>query len=116
MTPFQLLSVSLLGLLLARELAGFRNAPAGRGGYWLRGLVWLSAAVAILWPGLVQDVADVLGIGRGADLVVYLFGLLFLGVSFYFYSRFVRVQRQITQLVRHVAIQEARYGRAARED
>ena len=113
MTLFQCLSLPILGALFVRELIGFWREPAARGGCWLRGLVWSAAAVAIAWPGLVQEIADTLGIGRGTDLVVYLFGLLFLGVSFYFYSRFVRVQRQITTLVRHIAMQEARQGRPA---
>jgi small membrane protein len=116
MTLFQCLSLTALGLLFVREVVGFWRDPAGRTGCWVRGLVWSAAAVAIACPGLVQGIADALGIGRGTDLVVYFFGLVFLGVSFYFYSRFVRVQRQITQLVRYLAIQEARQGRLAGED
>jgi len=54
--------------------------------------------------------ADVLGIGRGTDLVFYLFVLAFLGAAFFFYSRLVRMQRQITQLIRDNAIREAQRG------
>jgi hypothetical protein len=41
-------------------------------------------------------------------LVLYLFALAFVVVSFYFYSRYVRLQRQITDLIRYTAIQNAR--------
>ena len=111
MTPFQYISIILLAAMFARELLGF-----WRGGYplvsprGLRTLVWLAAIVCIARPDLVQSCAEMAGIDRGADFVFYLFVLAFLGVTFYFYSRFVRMQRHMTQLVRHIAIQEAEHG------
>jgi len=33
----------------------------------------LAGVVLVAWPGLASDVAQVVGIGRGADLVFYLF-------------------------------------------
>lgn len=110
MTPFQWLSISGLSGLFLWELIGFCRDAGARGTHWLRGVVWLTAAVAIARPDLVTDLANAVGIDRGADFVFYLFVLTFLSVSFYFYSRFVRLQRQMTQLVRHQAIQEARRG------
>jgi hypothetical protein len=115
MTPFQILALALLAGLLVLEAAGCWRDPVVRGFRVLRVLVWLAAAVAIGRPQLTQELADALGIGRGTDLVIYLFVLAFLGVSFYFYSRLVRMQRQITQMVRHTAIQEARPGEGVAE-
>jgi hypothetical protein len=110
LNPFQTLSLTILAGLLVLEVFGLRRDPGSRRVRWVRILVWLAAGVAITWPGLTTDLANLLGIGRGADLVFYLFGLVFLGVSFFFYSRLVRLQRQITQLIRDTAIREARYG------
>lgn len=112
MTPFQIFSILLLSALFAREVVVlFRGAwlfgPKG-----LRAGVWLSAALAIARPDAVQRLAELAGIDRGADFVFYLFVLAFLGVTFYFYARFVRMQRQMTQLIRHVAIQEAEQGKS----
>jgi hypothetical protein len=52
-------------------------------------------------------IAKAIGIERGTDLVFYMFALAFLGTSFYFYSRLIKMQRQITELIRHIAIKEA---------
>ncbi|MGL4421078.1 MAG: DUF2304 family protein [Gemmataceae bacterium] len=49
-----------------------------------------------------------MGIGRGADAILYGFVLAFLWVSFWQYSQYLRLQRDLTQVVRYVAIQEAR--------
>jgi hypothetical protein len=110
MTPFQYLTLPLLSGLFLRELVGLWQGRPGRGSRGLRALVWLLASVAIAWPDLTHRVAHLLGIQRGADLVLYLFALAFLGVTFYFYSRLVRLQRQLTQLVRSLALQEPQRG------
>lgn len=110
MTLFQYLALSFLGLLLVWEVVWYVRGMVLRGPWMVRCLVWLSAALAIAFPELPQRAAVAVGITRGADLVLYLFTLAFLGVSFYLYSRFVRLQRQLTEMVRHVALQEARRG------
>lgn len=110
MTLFQILSISVLIVLLLREVLEGRKDSAFHGVRWLRGLIWLVAAVAIARPDLIQLLAETVGIHRGADLVFYLFVLSFPVVMFYFYSRLVRTQRQITQLVRHLAIEQAKHG------
>jgi hypothetical protein len=109
-TPFQWIAVPALTLVLLWELAGWLRTPSWRSQRVLRMLIWLSAALAIADPDLTQRLATAVGITRGADLVFYLFVLLFIVVSFYFYARHIRTQRLLTELVRHLAIQEARRG------
>lgn len=109
MNKFQWIALIFLGLLLVGELLGLLRGRRGAG--WpVRLMVLLAAVLAILFPGEVQNLAAAIGIGRGTDLILYLFVLAFVVVSFYFYARTVQLQRQVTQLVRHLAIQEARKG------
>lgn len=76
----------------------------------LRALVWVAAAAAIARPDLVTFVANALGIGRGADVVLYLFVLAFLAVSFFQYGRQVRLQRRFDALVSRLALERPRRG------
>jgi hypothetical protein len=110
MTPFQVLALTLLAGALAVEVRRCWPRPRRRRAGWWRGALLAAAAVAIVEPSLVQWLAVLLGVGRGADAVLYLVALAFLLVSFYFYARYVRLQRQLTQVVRHLALQEARRG------
>ncbi|MBI1914033.1 MAG: DUF2304 domain-containing protein [Planctomycetes bacterium] len=110
MNVFQGVTLTILGLAIVRELILFRRGPVSRGAWLLRVCVWLGAAVAIADPGLTSRVAQSVGINRGADLISYSFILAFLVVSFYFYARCARLQRQLTEVIRHLAIQEARRG------
>jgi hypothetical protein len=108
--PFQWIALSALTLVFLWEMRCWLHAPSWRSQRLLRMLVWLAAGLAIADPDLTQRLAMAVGINRGADLVFYLFVLLFIVVSFYFYARHVRTQRLLTEVVRHLAIQEARRG------
>jgi hypothetical protein len=110
LTLFQWIALSILSLLLVYEAVSLWRRPVARRAGLVRFLVWALAAVGIADPLLVSWVAQAIGIGRGADVVLYLFVLTFLAAAFYFYSRCVQLERQVTQLVRHLAIQEARQG------
>ena len=67
------------------------------------------AALAVIFPGLTQSVAELVGVGRGADLVTYLsiVGLIFFLV--HYYTKFVELQEQITTLTRELSIQRAEH-------
>jgi hypothetical protein len=110
MNLFQYFAIGILALLLFAELVGLRRSVAGKGVALFRCLIWIAAALAITFPASMQTIATSIGIGRGADVVLYLFVLAFLVTSFYFYARTVRLQRQITEIVRHIAIQNATRG------
>jgi hypothetical protein len=115
MNLFQWTTLPLLAGVLAVELVALRRGRPGRAMRLFRCLVWLTAILAIAHPGLTQEMADLVGIRRGTDLVLYLFILAFLGTTLYFYASQVRLRRELTEMVRHVAIQEARRGSSSRE-
>jgi len=106
MTTFQVVGLPLVGLLAVVTLvAMMRHAINGRAGTgWL--LLWIAAAVAIAKPSITAVIAHTLGIGRGADLVFYCSILGMLVAFFLVYTRFKRMEREITRLVRHLAIRD----------
>jgi hypothetical protein len=110
MTPFQWICIACLGSLTLIELARVFWDRGSKRNTLLRGMVWLTALVAIMMPHLASDVAHLVGISRGADLVLYTLCLTFLMSTFFIYSRYVRLRNEMTLLVRHVAIREARHG------
>jgi hypothetical protein len=115
MNLFQWVTISFLAALLLWEVLGIWRGIGSRAFWLFRCLVWITAGVAIAHPELVQDVAETIGIGRGADVLLYLFVLAFLVTSFAFYANQVRLQRQLTEVVRFLAIQQARQGGGATE-
>jgi hypothetical protein len=65
------------------------------------------AGLAVLFPELTNDIAHAVGVGRGADLITYLVEVGLLFVVVHYYTKFVELQAQITQLVREIAILRA---------
>ncbi len=105
MTLFQYLALPMLACLLVLEVYR-RIAGRDRGlANLLRFCLWLAAFAAIAWPDRTTTIARAIGISTGANLVLYLFSLAFLGTSFYFYSWNVRLQRQLTEVVRYLALE-----------
>jgi hypothetical protein len=98
----------VLALLVVLAFATMRAAV--RGGvrkriatFWM--LIWLGTGIGVLWPRSTVLAARALGIGRGADLVLYCTAFAMLGGFFYIYTRFRRLDRQITVLVRRLAVE-----------
>lgn len=100
-------------LIVVLAIIAITVVVPGRGarGQAMQRLALLSAltfgALAVIFPGLTQQLADFLGIGRGVDLVLY--GALVVGIGFAvgISARARRAERMITVLARRVALAEA---------
>jgi hypothetical protein len=69
------------------------------------------AGAAVLFPSFTDDIAQWMGVGAGKDLIVYLVQVLLLFLSLHFYTKSVDHQRQLSQLVREIAILRAEVER-----
>lgn len=98
-----LLMAGAFGLLLIL----LRRRTAVRTRAWKRlilvGLVCV-AIITILRPEVTTKVANLVGVGRGADLLLYLLIAVFLYVVMGFYLKFKDVERQLTLLSRRQAL------------
>lgn len=104
MRPIQLILLVLLAALAWLYLSRLRSRLTHR-----LAIVLVSAAgvVLVLRPEWANELANALGVGRGADLLSYL-GLMFFG--FLWFQSFLRqraLERQITRLTRAIAIAQA---------
>lgn len=107
LNSFQILLLVVLALLLGGSVVAMLRGWATR----REGTVWVvlcvAAAVATIWPKLTGRVADALGIGRGADLVFYCAVVVMMIGFWATYMRLRYLRRDLTLLVRHIAILQA---------
>lgn len=78
-----------------------------------------AAALAVVFPESTNDIANFVGVGRGADLILYVMGVVVLFTLLHYYTKFVELERKLTEVVRELAILRAeaeRTERAARPD
>lgn len=64
----------------------------------------VAAASSVFFPQIWTAMARLVGIGRGADLLLYLTVLFFLGFVMTTYRRFRHMDTQITDLARQLAL------------
>lgn len=107
MSMFQVLVVGVFVVLaVATLVAGWRGTVTRGAALLALGVCGLGS-VAVVWPHTMGTIAHELGIGRGADLLLYLTTLVMTVAFFYMYARFRRVERELTLLVRRMAIRNA---------
>jgi small membrane protein len=106
MSLFQLVAIPLLMVMVlisARNL--FQRARLLASLAWT--LLWLAGILAVINPDETTEIAKLVGIRRGADLLIYT-AVLGFGVGFYVVSlRLRQMSREITLLTREVALLEA---------
>jgi small membrane protein len=113
MRPIQIILAGLFALVLAKYLGWFRSRLLDR---LLLVLLSIAGIGLSLAPDWTTDLAHVLGVGRGVDLVMYLsiFGLGFFSILLYAKSR--ALEAKTIELVRALAIRDCRGPGAAARD
>ncbi len=106
----QVFLVSLAVLVMGRVILWYRDRRISTLPFvsWL--LLWALAAAVVLFPQSTKVVARLLGIGRGTDLALYLSVILIMYLLFRVYVRLEQVDREMTQIVRALALREAGLG------
>jgi hypothetical protein len=105
-----IIQYALIGLMSGVLLYFLSNRNSMRVRAWKRiALVALIAVgiIAVLSPESTNQVAHVLGIGRGADLLLYLTVVAFVFVSLNVYLKFRDLEHDLAQIARSVAILDA---------
>lgn len=107
MNLFQILALIVVGVLFLVSLVAVARGSIARRDGLLWTLLWLAAGVAIARPEVTRVIARTLGIGRGADLLLYC-AVVFMLIGFLMtYARLRRLQHELTLVVRHLATRDA---------
>lgn len=69
-------------------------------------LFWVAAMLVVILPNSTAQVAKLVGIGRGADLVVYLALAALFFIMFRMMVKIERFGKEITALTRKISLQE----------
>ena len=77
--------------------------------------VMLAGALSVLFPDMLTTMANVVGIGRGADLLLYVSVVTFMLIAVVLYRRLVQLERRYVELARQLALWEARDDRDGRD-
>ncbi|MFA6427914.1 MAG: DUF2304 domain-containing protein [Candidatus Buchananbacteria bacterium] len=102
----QIILVLVILLTLSRIWLKYR-AQEVSGQEFLAWLIfWLGAGLIVLNPGWATSLANILGVGRGSDLAVYLAVLGLYYLIFKIFLRLAKLEKNLTKLTRQEALKK----------
>ncbi|HOX58580.1 MAG TPA: DUF2304 family protein [Candidatus Paceibacterota bacterium] len=106
MLIIQVLFVLFALFAISRTVSRFKRGSIGVTELIAWSGFWLAVGGAVLAPAITQWMADILGVGRGADAVFYI-GLVALSYTcFRLYLKNRQIEQQLTSLVRELALRD----------
>ncbi|MGB8192034.1 MAG: DUF2304 domain-containing protein [Chitinophagaceae bacterium] len=97
-----ILIVGLLAILIS-YFRWFRSAVMDK---LLIAVILAAGIVLVVFPDLTSRLAVALGVGRGADLVFYLFIVAFCYLILLVYAKIKKLERQLAELSRKQALMD----------
>lgn len=104
MIVIQILLTIFFLFALIKVISRFWTGDLTVGGLVLWSVFWIAAGVVVLLPNSTAYFAKLVGIGRGADLVVY---VSLAGIFFMIFRLMVKIEllnKDITKLTRKIAL------------
>jgi len=96
-TLFALAAIFAVGKRKKEQLLGNKGVA-----FW--GMFWVLAIVVVFNPESATGLAEVLGIGRGVDLIIYISIALIFFILFRLHIKIESTARNVTKVVRHNAV------------
>jgi len=102
---FQLLISIIVLIAIANVIAKKKDNTLGPKAmlFWI--LFWLAVVCVVIWPNSVQLIADYIGIGRGADVVVYSALVVLFFLVFKMNIKIEGLKRDLTKVVREKSLE-----------
>ncbi len=106
MNVIQILIIAFAVFAVSRAVWQFRKGALTIAmlGFWV--LFWIGAGTVAVLPQTTDVLARVVGVGRGADAVIYLSLIALFYLVFRVYVKIEDVEREMTSLVRKLALDE----------
>jgi hypothetical protein len=104
--PIQLGFVIFILFAASRAVLRFKGGSLHIGAlvFWIS--IWVTAAIAVFSPDQTTEVARLLGIGRGVDVVIYSAIALLFYLVFRLHVYLEEIRTQISTLIRELSLRE----------
>ncbi len=106
MKPIQLILLAFVFFALVKVILRYSSREMRKFQFLFWIVVWVGAAAIISDPATSTFLADLVGIGRGADLIMYFSFLIAFYLIFRIHLLLNRLENDITQIVSAMALQE----------
>ena len=106
MTLIQIIILTFALFAVNRAWKQTKEGKLRRKAFFAWVIFWIIVSAVALLPQTTQLIASVVGIGRGADLVVYVSLIAVFYLIFRVFVKIESLEGEITKLVRKIALEE----------
>lgn len=106
MSIIQVLIIVFALFAITRTILQFKRGAVTRTWLFFWILFWVLAGIVATLPQTADTVARLVGVGRGADVVIYLSLVVIFYLIFRLYVKIEQVEGEITRLVRKLSMDE----------
>jgi len=111
MNPIQVVLILFAVFAWSRVVNALRRGTLALTPFLLWTVFWVAVVVVVVRPEATAVLAHVFGVGRGADLAIYLALVLVFFLLFRLFAKIEDLERQLTRLVRAQALNDLEAGR-----
>lgn len=104
----QILLIIFSIFALSRVLYRYKKSGISGRETILWAIFWCIVIVVSLIPDVTSKIANFLGVGRGADLVVYVSLIILFFLLFKIFARLYRIEKDISKIIEHIAINKSK--------
>lgn len=106
MSPIQIIIIIFIIFAVTKIISRFKEGVLTTKELTIWILFWIAAATIIILPSTTGILAKALGVGRGADVIVYLSIILIFYILFKIKIGMEKIEQEITKIVREQALKE----------
>ena len=106
LTGIQIILFILILLLFVRTVKRLREGSIRQAAFIGWTLLWVIGGAAVIFPDSTGRIAEIVGVGRGVDVVVYIAVVVLFFLLFKMYNRLNTMEGEITKLVRLLALHD----------
>ena len=107
MTIFQILILIFAAIVIFKSLKRLMKKEISIWLFSIWFIFWLMVAAVDLFPAMINYLANLAGVGRGVDLVIYLSVIILFYLVFRFNVSLNRLNKSLSKIVREMAIDKA---------
>jgi len=109
--PIRIVFILFALFALSRAILRYKEKLISAKEFYFWSLLWIGGAIAIAVPGTISIISEATGIGRPADLVLYIAVILLFYLNFRAYVQIDKLQQDVTKITREVAIKRVKKKR-----
>ncbi|PIN80532.1 hypothetical protein COV16_00750 [Candidatus Woesearchaeota archaeon CG10_big_fil_rev_8_21_14_0_10_34_8] len=106
MTIIQLVGIIFAIFALSRVFLRYKDKSISAFELIFWSIVWMGVVTVALFPDIFTSLSKLLGIGRGVDTLLYVGMIVLFYLMFRLYVKIEGQQKDITKLVREIAIEK----------